>query len=97
MTARKDGQSKSKQVVTKMRRFQNIAFDDAAHRLAYYGMDDVRWRNCVDYGAPDDTYEWYYAEERLYILRHKKMKTCFFVKASSPADAFDRFRKTYLS
>ena len=51
-------------------------------------FDQVRWRDCCDYGAPDDVYEWYYAENMLYVVRHKKLKTYYFVKAKSPASAY---------
>lgn len=60
-------------------------------------LDGLMWRECADYGAPDDTYEWYYAESGVYIIRHKKLKTCFFTKARSPEDAFNKLRKQWLA
>lgn len=69
---------------------------DKAIQECYEALDRVRWRECENEGAPDDTFEWYYAEDRLYVIRHKKMKMYYFVKASSPLDAFGKMRARYL-
>jgi len=69
---------------------------DQAIQECFQALDRVRWRDCKDEGAPDDTFEWYYAENRLYVIRHKRLKTCFFVKAGSPLDAFGKLRARYL-
>lgn len=77
---------------------KQISVDDAMHVVAgALNGDGIRWRECADYGAPDDTFEWYYAENGLYVIRHKKLKCCNFIKARSPADAFNKFKGLYLS
>lgn len=60
------------------------------------GLSVQTWRNCKDCGAPDDLFEWYYAEDRLYVIRNRKMKGYYFVYAKSPADAWEKLRKRYL-
>lgn len=61
------------------------------------GLEERRWQNCRDYGATDDLFEWYYAEDRLYVIRNRKMKAYYFVYAKSPAEAWERLRKRYLT
>lgn len=71
-------------------------FDEILRSVAE-GLDNVRWRSCQGYGAPDDTYEWYYAEGRLYVIRSRKMKGYHFVYGKSPEDAFERLRQRFLN
>ena len=73
-----------------------MIFDEMLHNVSD-GFENVRWRNCQDYGAPDDSYEWYYAENRLYVIRGRKMKAYHFVYAKSPEDAFERLRQRFLN
>lgn len=77
---------------------KQISLDDAIH-IAAAGLNggEIRWRECADYGAPDNTFEWYYAENGLYVIRHKKLKCCNFIKARSPADAFNKLKGLHLS
>ena len=66
---------------------KNIPADNAIHRV-FAAMNEVRWWPFEN----DPSYEYYYAEERLYILRHKRYKTCYFVKAGSPGLALEAFK-----
>ena len=74
----------------------DMNFDKMLH-VVDVGLDGLRWQECKDYGAPDDSYEWYYAEERLYVIRNKKMKAYYFVGAKSPTEAFEKLRKRFLN
>lgn len=73
-----------------------MSLDQMIHEVES-GLEGVRWRNCKDCGAPDDLFEWYYAENRLIVIRNRKMKAYYFVYAKSPADAWERLRKRYLN
>ena len=73
-----------------------MSTDDAIHKIAK-DLDEVRWRDCKDYGAFDGTFEWYYAESQLYVIRHKRLKHIYLIKAKSPADAMTRLKHIYES
>ena len=48
-------------------------------------INSVRWRDCEE----DDSYEWYYAEDMLYVIRLKLVNAYWFIKAKSPSKAFE--------
>lgn len=72
-----------------------MRLDCAIHDL-YDAMSAgaISWKDCKDYGGFDDTYEWYYAEDRLYVIRHKKLHTCFITRAKSPEHAYMNLKHT---
>ena len=75
-----------------------MSINEAMHIVAAWLNDgEICWRECADYGAPDDTFEWYYAKNGVYVIRHKKLKCCNFIKARSPEDAFYKLKGLYLS
>ena len=43
-------------------------------------------------GKDEQWYSYYYAENRLYIIRDGMTDQLFFVKADSPKDAFRKFK-----
>lgn len=53
----------------------------------------LRWISFPDFGLNEDFYDYYYAEDRLYIIRDGLTDQLFFVKADSPKDAFMKFHK----
>lgn len=61
---------------------------DVAIHGTFLALDEVRWRPFDN----DRDYEYYYAEERLYVIRNRKYKTCFFIKAGSPDLALEAFK-----
>lgn len=62
-------------------RFNN----DDVFQAIFIAIKNVRWRNCEE----DSDYEWYYAEEMHYAIRHKPTQAYWFVKAKSPNKAFE--------
>ena len=69
-----------------------MQIDQMLHTVADR-IDKVRWRDCKEYGAKDDTYEWYYAEDELYIIRHKQLGHIYFISARSPVKAVERLER----
>lgn len=53
----------------------------------------LRWISFPDFGLNEAFYDYYYAEDRLYIIRDGLTDQLFFVKADSPKDAFMKFHK----
>lgn len=53
----------------------------------------LRWTSFPDLGLNESYYNYYYAEDRLYIIRDGLTDQLFFVKADSPKDAFLKFNK----
>ena len=51
-------------------------------------INNVRWRACEE----DDAYEWYYAEDMLYVIRLKSANAYWFIKAKSPSKAFETIK-----
>ena len=70
------------------------AIDESARTLLD-GLDQVKWRSFRDCGAPDETYEWYYAENGVYIVRHHRLKSIQLIKAMSPKTAWDKLKRTF--
>ena len=58
----------------------------------YLTSREIKWWDFRDIGVEEDYYDWYYAEERLYIIRDRVMLKYFFVEASSPKEALDIMR-----
>ena len=63
--------------------------DKAIHELyrAFTG-NDIKWNNFPDIGLSESYYLWYYAENRLYIIRDCMTDMLYFVEARSPVEAF---------
>ncbi len=50
-----------------------------------------RWHNFPDMGKGEQWYSYYYAENRLYIIRDGMTDQLYFVKAGSPREAYLEF------
>lgn len=59
----------------------------------YFSNRNIRWHDFQEVNVEEDYYDWYYAENRLYVIRDRIMLKYFFVKASSPANALDIMRE----
>lgn len=69
---------------------------DEAFQAAAEGLSRVKWRPVTaEYGAPEGTYEWYYAENGLYLIRHRRLGTVRFLRARSPLDAWEKLTKIW--
>lgn len=51
------------------------------------------WRGFRESEEISQFYEWYYAEERIYLIRDKMTKQIFFTEAGNPWEAFMIFRE----
>lgn len=76
---------------------KNRITTDEAVKMLTQNLTGLQWRSCKGYGAPDGTYSWYYAEDRIYILRHNKLKSYHFINANSPYMAWERLKATFVS
>lgn len=48
---------------------------------------DILWHDFKEVGCDETWYMWYYAEDRLYLLRDVMTDAIWFVEAGRPADA----------
>lgn len=64
----------------------NINLDQAFQKV-FNSLDKIKWNNYED----TKLFSWYYAEERLYIIRSNiGVGSYYFVEASSPIDALNK-------
>lgn len=49
---------------------------------------DLKWNDFPNIGLSEAFYLWYYAENRLYIIRDCMTDMLYFVEARNPAEAF---------
>jgi len=74
--------------------------DEAIH--IFYEMYDskygIRWKDFRTVGIEEYYYDYYYAENELYVIRHRIDHSCYFIQAKSPKHALDVLRDlTYLN
>ena len=50
--------------------------------------NDLKWNDFPSIGLSEAYYLWYYAENRLYIIRDCMTDMLYFVEARSPVEAF---------
>lgn len=48
-------------------------------------LKNVTWRDC----ETNDKFEWYYAENMLYVIHEKESNAYWFVKSKSPNSAYE--------
>ena len=67
--------------------------DKAIHEVNdYLHGREIRWHDFNSVGVIEDYYDYYYAEDRLYIIRDRIRSTYWFCHASSPAHALETMR-----
>lgn len=62
---------------------------DEAIQKVFTALKSVRWRDCDE----DNRFQWYYAEEMHYVVQNKDTGAYWFVKAKSPASAYESVRR----
>ena len=63
--------------------------DKAIHELhRALATNDLKWNDFPSIGLSEAYYIWYYAENRLYIIRDCMTDMLYFVEARSPVEAF---------
>ena len=55
--------------------------------------NDILWHDFREVGRDEPYYDYYYAEERLYIIRDRVTQHMAFIEASSPGNAIDIYRE----
>lgn len=65
---------------------------DMAIQNAYKALKSVRWHDFREVGGDEPYFDWYYAENQLYVIRDRVMEQYYFVKARSPLDALKEFK-----
>lgn len=69
--------------------------DKAVHDVNnYFEGEEIRWHDFHEVGADEPYYEWYYAENMLYVIRDRIMHHYSFIHASSPVDAMNQLTET---
>lgn len=73
-----------------------IALDDAIHKV-WKAFDSFKggaiiWRDFREVGVEEYYYDWYYAENRLYIIRDRMIETYCFVEAGNPKEALKLYK-----
>lgn len=56
---------------------------------------DIRWHNFDEVGRCESYYDYYYAEDRLYLIRDVISEQIYFVEASSPGEALDSLKEKF--
>jgi hypothetical protein len=63
--------------------------DSAIHELfRAIKKNDIKWNDFPSIGLCEAYYYWYYAENRLYIIRDCMTDMFYFVEARNPIEAF---------
>lgn len=66
--------------------------DEAIHATYKALHGGIRWHDFREVGADEPYYDWYYAENRLYIIRDRLMEQYWFIQARSPLEALEKFK-----
>ena len=66
--------------------------DKSLHEF-YDLANDIRWHSFSEVGVDEAYYDYYYAEDCLYIIRDVMMEQYWFVEASSPVKALQKFNE----
>lgn len=74
-----------------------MSYDDMLHCIFHGFNRGLRWWSMKNFGADNDDYEWYYAENRLYVIRDKAYRTYYFVEASCPKEAYKKMLEQFNS
>lgn len=52
----------------------------------------IKWNDFRSVGIEEDYHDWYYAENRLYVIHDRILDKILLVQANSPADAWESFQ-----
>lgn len=62
-------------------------YDEMLHCIVHGFTKGIRWNDFESIGGYEPYYEWYYAENRLYVIRDRIAHSYRFIKAGSPLEA----------
>lgn len=70
-----------------------MSIDNAVHEVyAKFNNGYIRWHDFQEVGVDEHYHQWYYAEDRLYVIRDVMTETWWFVTARNPAEALAMYK-----
>lgn len=70
-----------------------MSIDEAIHAVYEAFTMGVLWHDFKEFGLDEGYFDWYYAEDGLYVLRDRLMQQYWFTKARSPWEALRKFQE----
>lgn len=64
---------------------------DKAFHLVASATENIYWRDFRDVGLDEPYYDYYYAEDELYVIRDRVYLRLWFCKAKSPKEAWQKY------
>ena len=56
---------------------------------------DIRWHDFNEVGSDEAYYDYYYAEDRLYLIRDRISEQIYFVESSCPVEALNSLKDIF--
>ena len=70
-----------------------MRIDTEIHNVfKYFSGNDIRWHDFQEVGVDEFYYDYYYAEDCLYVIRDRIYEKYYFVEARSPKQALDSMK-----
>lgn len=66
---------------------------DKAFHIVALAIENIHWRDFLEVGLDEPYYDYYYAEDELYIIRDRVSLRLWFCKARSPKEAWQKYRE----
>lgn len=70
-----------------------MSIDSGFHSL-WNIKDNIKWNDFRKVGVEEDFYDYYYAEDELYVIRDRIRGSMYLCKAKSPKEAWQSFEDT---
>lgn len=67
--------------------------DNKIHEVFETLKNGVRWHDFSEVGIEEHYMMYYYAEDRLYVIRDCMLDNYYFVEAGSPGKALEKYRQ----
>ena len=64
-------------------------YDEMLHCIVHGFAKGIRWHYFAEVGLDVSDFEYYYAQDRLYVIRNNRFGYYSFIKASSPVEALE--------
>lgn len=73
-----------------------MSLDKTIHNF-HDRIKDIMWRDFKDVGLDEYYYDYYYAEEELYLIRDRISECIWFIEARSPKQALESLKAIWES
>lgn len=70
------------------------SFDTRVHDF-YVDFNNIPWRDFRDVGLQEYYYDYYYAEDELYLIQDRITQGVWFIEARSPKEALDILKERF--